>query len=398
MISNLTVPGGIYIHIPFCIRKCRYCDFYSTTDLSLKGAFLNALEREIKLTDPGSLKFDSLYIGGGTPTVLNADDICRIIEIADRYFNIIPDAELTLEVNPGTVTLDKFRFYKKSGINRLNIGVQSFNDSYLQFLGRIHTASEAMDCVQWARQAGFDNVGLDLIFGIPEQDLIGWRADLVQAVNMAPEHLSCYMLTCEGGTPLAQDVRKGRVSLPPDDLLCELLGVTAAFLTANGFSHYEISNFARKTENGSKSLASRHNQKYWSFAPYIGLGPAAHSFIEPLRYWNTSDINTYISEAEAGRLPLADNETLTTEQLIIESLYLGLRKISGIDLLWFNRKYGVDFHSTFKEIIEELSTEGLITISETHCALSDKGLAMLDSVAAMFTNQELGALSSPNDT
>lgn len=398
MSSNLTVPGGIYIHIPFCIRKCRYCDFYSTTDLSLKGAFLNALEREIKLTDPGSLKFDSLYIGGGTPTVLNADDICRIIEIAGRYFNIIPDAELTLEVNPGTVTLDKFRFYKKSGINRLNIGVQSFNDSYLQFLGRIHTASEAMDCVQWARQAGFENVGLDLIFGIPGQDLTGWRADLVQAVNMAPEHLSCYMLTCEGRTPLAQDVRKGRVSMPPDDLLCELLGVTAAFLTANGFSHYEISNFARKTENGSKSLASRHNQKYWSFAPYIGLGPAAHSFIEPLRYWNTSDINTYISEAEAGRLPLADNETLTTEQLVIESIYLGLRKISGIDLLWFNRKYGVDFHSTFKEIIEELSTEGLITISETHCALSDKGLAMLDSVAAMFTNQELGALSSPNDT
>jgi len=398
MSSNLTVPGGIYIHIPFCIRKCRYCDFYSTTDLSLKGAFLNALEREIKLTDPGSLKFDSLYIGGGTPTVLNADDICRIIEIAGRYFNIIPDAELTLEVNPGTVTLDKFRFYKKSGINRLNIGVQSFNDSYLQFLGRIHTASEAMDCVQWARQAGFDNVGLDLIYGIPGQDLTGWRSDLVQAVNMAPEHLSCYMLTCEGRTPLAQDVRKGRVSMPPDDLLCELLGVTAAFLTANGFSHYEISNFARKTENGSKSLASRHNQKYWSFAPYIGLGPAAHSFIEPLRYWNTSDINTYISEAEAGRLPLADNETLTTEQLIIESIYLGLRKISGIDLLWFNRKYGVDFHSTFKEIIEELSTEGLITISETHCALSDKGLAMLDSVAAMFTNQELGALSSPNDT
>ncbi|MGD8973968.1 MAG: radical SAM family heme chaperone HemW [Desulfobacterales bacterium] len=398
MVLNRTVPGGAYIHIPFCIRKCRYCDFYSTTDLSLKGAFLNALEREIKLTDPRSLKFDSLYIGGGTPTVLNTDDICRVVEIAGRYFNILPDAELTLEVNPGTVTLDKFRRYKKIGINRLNIGVQSFNDSYLQFLDRIHTASEAMDCVQWARQAGFDNVGLDLIYGIPGQDLAGWRRDLIQTVDIAPEHISCYMLTCEGGTPLAQDVRKGRALMPLDDLLSELLYSTAAFLTANGFSHYEISNFVRKTEDESKSLVSRHNQKYWSFAPYIGLGPAAHSFIEPMRYWNTSDINTYISETEAGRLPLAEEETLTTEQLIIESIYLGLRKISGIDLLWFNLRYGLDFHSTFKQVIEELTAGGLITISETHCALSHKGLAMLDSVAAMFTNQEFGALSPPNDS
>jgi oxygen-independent coproporphyrinogen-3 oxidase len=398
MVLNRTVPGGAYIHIPFCIRKCRYCDFYSTTDLSLKVAFLNALEREIKLTDPRSLKFDSLYIGGGTPTVLNTDDICRVVEIAGRYFNILPDAELTLEVNPGTVTLDKFRRYKKIGINRLNIGVQSFNDSYLQFLDRIHTASEAMDCVQWARQAGFDNVGLDLIYGIPGQDLAGWRRDLIQTVDIAPEHISCYMLTCEGGTPLAQDVRKGRAQMPLDDLLSELLYSTAAFLTANGFSHYEISNFVRKTEDESKSLASRHNQKYWSFAPYIGLGPAAHSFIEPMRYWNTSDINTYISETEAGRLPLAEEETLTTEQLIIESIYLGLRKISGIDLLWFNLRYGLDFHSTFKQVIEELTAGGLITISETHCALSHKGLAMLDSVAAMFTNQEFGALSPPNDS
>ncbi|MGD8261861.1 MAG: radical SAM family heme chaperone HemW [Desulfobacterales bacterium] len=398
MVLNRTVPGGAYIHIPFCIRKCRYCDFYSTTDLSLKGAFLNALEREIKLTDPRSLKFDSLYIGGGTPTVLNTDDICRVVEIAGRYFNILPDAELTLEVNPGTVTLDKFRRYKKIGINRLNIGVQSFNDSYLQFLDRIHTASEAMDCVQWARQAGFDNVGLDLIYGIPGQDLAGWRRDLIQTVDIAPEHISCYMLTCEGGTPLAQDVRKGRAQMPLDDLLSELLYSTAAFLTANGFSHYEISNFVRKTEDESKSLVSRHNQKYWSFAPYIGLGPAAHSFIEPMRYWNTSDINTYISETEAGRLPLAEEETLTTEQLIIESIYLGLRKISGIDLLWFNLRYGLDFHSTFKQVIEELTAGGLITISETHCALSHKGLAMLDSVAAMFTNQEFGALSPPNDS
>ena len=388
------VPGGIYIHIPFCRRKCRYCDFYSTTDLSLKSAFLNALEREIKMTDSRSLKFDSLYIGGGTPTVLDADDIYRIIETVGRYFNVLPGAELTLEVNPGTVTLDEFRFYKKGGINRLSIGVQSFNDSHLQFLGRIHTASEAVDCVLRARQAGFDNVGLDLIYGLPGQDLTAWRGDLIQAVNLAPEHLSCYMLACEGGTPLAQDVRNGSVHMPPDDLLCDLLGLTAAFLTANGFSHYEISNFARKTEDESKPVASRHNQKYWSFAPYIGLGPAAHSFIEPMRYWNTSDINTYISETEAGRLPLAEKETLTTEQLIIESVYLGLRQISGIDLLWFNHRFGLDFHSIFKQVIEELTTEGLITISDTHCSLSHRGLAMLDSVAAMFTDQELGALSS----
>ena len=196
-------PAGLYVHIPFCLQKCRYCDFYSISDLSQTPRFMVALKQEMQMYRRTPLAFDTLYIGGGTPSVLTPEAIGELIETAWKYFNITSGAEVTMEINPGTVTFENLFDYRKMGVNRVNIGVQSFDDDNLRFLSRIHSARDARLSVEWARRAGFNNVGLDLIFGLPRQDNMNWLDDLTQAGNLEPEHLSCYMLTCESGTPLA---------------------------------------------------------------------------------------------------------------------------------------------------------------------------------------------------
>ena len=377
-------PAGLYIHIPFCQKKCFYCDFYSITDLTQISPFINALKHEMQMVPQKPPVFDSLYIGGGTPSVLGAEAIGQIIQFAGQAFNIQSDAEITLEANPATVNLDNLQACRKSGINRLNIGVQSFQNNNLQFLGRLHSADDAFSSLEWARQAGFDNIGLDLIYGLEGQDEKNWLIDLKRAVNIKPQHLSCYMLTTESGTPLAQDVKTGRTHLPSDENMRALFDMTIDFLTTHGYEHYEISNFARRSKDQDDANMSRHNLKYWSFAPYIGLGPSAHSFLEPERYWNHRDVAEYIKQIEAGNLPIADKEELTQEQLIMETIYLGLRTMRGIDLYSFNDRFGIDFSQTFGEIIAELEAEEMLKIDERRCALTRKGLLLLDSIATRF--------------
>jgi oxygen-independent coproporphyrinogen-3 oxidase len=328
--------------------------------------------------------FDSLYIGGGTPSVLGAEAICQIIQFARQAFNIQSDAEMTLEANPATVNLDNLNAYRKFGINRLNIGVQSFQNSNLQFLGRLHSADDAFLSLEWARQAGFDNVGLDLICGLEGQDEKNWLVDLKRAVDIKPQHISCYMLTTESGTPLAQDEKAGRTHLPSEESMRALFNMTIDFLTTHGYEHYEISNFARRSEDQDDANMSRHNLKYWSFAPYIGLGPSAHSFLEPERYWNHRELAEYIKQIDAGNLPIADREELTQEQMIVETIYLGFRTMRGIDLYSFNDRFGIDFSQAFSEIITELEAEDMLKIDERNCALTRKGLLLLDSIASRF--------------
>jgi len=352
--------GGLYIHIPFCKSKCLYCDFYSITDLAKTSPFLAALEREM------------LYIGGGTPSVLDDTAVEQIVATAFNHFNIRSDAEVTIEVNPGTVTLEDLRRYRQSGINRLNIGEEN-----LKFLGRIHSREEALSSIDWARLAGFDNIGLDLIYGLPEQDENHWQYDLDQAVQINPEHLSCYILTRESGTPLDREVLADRIRLPAEDNLAKLFEITTDYLINNGFHHYEVSNFARKTDNDHSSWKSRHNQKYWSFAPYIGLGPSAHSYLEPERHWNHRSIEKYLQDLRDGKLPIAQKETLSREQMILEAIYLGLRTAKGVDLGGFQRRFGIDFLKTFRETIADFEKDGL------------KGMVLLDGITAVFTNQEI---------
>lgn len=375
--------AGLYIHIPFCVKKCAYCDFYSVTDASLKPNFLKALLREIELVSHGGLSFDTLYIGGGTPSVYESDEIDLIIQNVFQSFKILADSEITIEVNPGTVTLEQLTGFRKAGINRLNIGVQSFQRTNLDFLGRIHSSDEARQTLYFARKAGFDKVGIDFIYGLPGQSKQDWLLDLQQAIDYQPAHLSCYMLTCENGTPMNSDLKHGRFQLLSEDKVRVLFETTIDFLEDNGYFQYEISNFAMIEENREANI-SKHNLKYWTLVPYMGLGPSAHSYIESQRYWNVSSLDQYIKEIESGGLPVADKELLTIEQQRIEAIYLGLRMTRGIDLAFFKKKFGVDFIETFKEVTSALEKGNYIEVTKSHCALTRQGRAFLDSITSMF--------------
>lgn len=392
--NNLhSTPGGIYVHIPFCERKCPYCDFYSITDLSLRKGFIDALEREIEMTDAGALHFDSLYIGGGTPSLLVPDDIGRIVDTVLEAFTFSADVEITLEVNPATVDFDKIGGYRQAGINRLNIGVQSFQNRNLKFLGRIHNSTEAEEAVTLARKAGFDNIGLDLIYGLPGQTRAEWIGDLRRAVDLHPEHLSCYMLTFETGTPLDINRQQGRVVPLPEAEVGRLFELTVEFLQDHGYCQYEISNFGAVRAPAGEPMVSRHNQKYWTFAPYLGFGPGAHSFVAPERYWKYRDVSLYMQYLAAGRLPVEEKERLTGEQLMIEAIYLGLRMTRGIDLDKFTAMFNLDFRHVFQETIAGFEKDGLLTVSNRYCFLTRKGMALLDSITPAFTSQDIKLLS-----
>ena len=345
--------------------------------------------QEMALFQSGSIHFDTIYLGGGTPSVLDFDDIFQTIDDAFKKFNILPSPEITIEINPGTVTRTLLKAYLEAGINRLSIGVQSFQEENLNFLGRIHSVKDACRAFEEARQSGFDNIGLDLIYGLPQQTRENWRADLGQAVQMGPDHLACYMLTTESGTPLHQDLQSGRYRPLHDDRVRELFDLTIDFLETHGYVQYEISNFARLAAEPSSPLMSRHNLKYWSFAPYAGFGPAAHSFILPERSWNYADVEKYIDEIEAGRLPVEEKEVLSLEQMMMETIYLGLRTIQGIDLIEFKQRFAMDFLNIFERPVTDLEKDGLLRMAQNHCALTRKGLAYLDSVVSMFTSQDV---------
>jgi oxygen-independent coproporphyrinogen-3 oxidase len=390
---NLTTHSdnaGLYIHIPFCVRKCAYCDFYSVTDLALKPRFLNALLREMELVSAEGLHFDTLYIGGGTPSVYEDNDIGQIVAASFQNFEFRPDAEITIEVNPGTVSIEQLKGYREAGVNRINIGVQSFNQENLDFLGRIHTTNEARNAITDAHQAGFKNVGLDLIYGLPDQSKPDWLEDLKQALEYNPTHLSCYMLTYEKGTPLHSRLKAGRIKPLAGENMRALFETTIGFLEDHGYFQYEISNFARIGKDGEPNV-SKHNLKYWTLVPYIGLGPSAHSFIEPQRHWNVSNIDEYILAIESNRLPVADSEVLSEEQQLIEAIYLGLRMTAGIDLIGFKAKYGIDFLQTFKEVIFDLEEQNFIEIKNSRCALTRQGRAFLDRITSMFVDADVPA-------
>ncbi|MDO9566832.1 MAG: radical SAM family heme chaperone HemW [Candidatus Desulfaltia sp.] len=380
-------PAGIYLHIPFCLRKCPYCGFYSISDLSLKKAFLKALMREMRILGNIPFVFDTIYIGGGTPSILTAEDIGEIVETARQFFRISADVEITMEVNPGAVDQERFIGYKSVGVNRINIGAQSFQDTNLLFLGRIHSEKDINPAVKWARKAGFDNMGLDLIYGIPGQTRKSWLLDLQKAVDLRPEHLSCYMLTYEPGTPMDKDRQEARFCPLPDNLAGDMFESTIEFLSANNYVQYEISNFALVQSDkkaDKRDNRSRHNRKYWLSAPYIGLGPSAHSFVEPVRYWNTRSVTKYIKDVNGSRLSIDGKEVLSRKQQMIEAISLGLRMTDGIKTDAFDKKFDVSFKKTFAETIAYLEEDGLIKLTENRCSLTRNGMLFADSITSML--------------
>lgn len=379
--------NGLYIHVPFCVKKCLYCDFYSVTDLALIDAYVAALVREVAMTAehlaPGLESVDTVYFGGGTPSLLLPRHLETIIETVHRFYCVAPRSEITLEVNPGTVSAGLVRDYKTLGITRLSIGVQSLDDRCLKFLGRIHSAAESRALIQWARSAGFTDLGLDLIYGLPDQGEEHWRTELDMALSFEPAHLSCYMLTWEAGTPLTRRMEKGLVAPLDEEPSARLFETTMAVLKDRGFVHYEISNYARTPEK-----RSRHNQKYWDNQPYTGFGPSAHSYCpsENRRSWNTGSLSTYIQSLKGNERPVEETEVLGRSQRITEALFLGFRKIEGIDTQAFNRTFSCDFNEMFKKPLEAMIKERLVCQRADRVCLSPKGLLLADRITAWFVD------------
>jgi oxygen-independent coproporphyrinogen-3 oxidase len=367
---------GLYIHIPFCMSKCPYCDFYSSTSISAIPDFLNALFKEMEMYRYRFNPFDTVYIGGGTPSLLSPKQLEHILINVRKNFNLISNTEITLETNPADLNPSLLESICEIGINRINIGIQSFDEKSLNLLERRHSVKQAFSAVEASRKAGFNNIGLDLIYGIPGQDIEPWMDTLRQAVAFSPEHLSCYQLTLEPKTPLGRRCQAGEFSVPGEELQYEFFIKTSQFLEDAGYIHYEVSNFAKGFER-----FSRHNQKYWDHSPYLGLGPSAHSFQSNQRWWNHGSFDQYLASINAGNLPVQETEALTIEQLRLEALYLGLRTKKGISLQDFQKQYHSDLLSGKKKIFKKLEEEGFIAIQDGHLYPTPTGLAIADSLS-----------------
>ena len=367
---------GLYIHIPFCLSKCPYCDFYSLTSVSAVPDFLDALSKEMEMYRNRFNPIDTVYIGGGTPSLLSPQQLEDILISVKKKFDLISTPEITIETNPADLSRSFLELMREIGINRINIGVQSFDEKVLDFLGRRHSIKQAISAVATSRKAGFRNLGLDLIYGVPGQDVESWLNTLKHAVVFSPEHISCYQLTLEAKTPLGIKYRAGEFPIPGEELQYEFFMKTSEFLEEAGYIHYEVSNFARGKEH-----TSRHNQKYWDHSPYLGLGPSAHSFQCNQRWWNHRSLNQYLAAIKGGNLPVEETETLTMAQLQLEALSLGLRTKKGIFLQDFKNRYHYDLFTEKKKILTKLEEEGFISIQDGYLFPTQTGLAIADSLS-----------------
>ncbi len=364
--------AGLYVHVPFCRTKCAYCDFYSVTESGLEGQWLAAVGREAALyRDRFAGPFDSLFIGGGTPTSLSDRQIAALFEILKGELAFSPDCEVTVEANPDDVDERRLTMLKSLGCNRLSFGVQSFDDGELALLGRRHDADGAACAIEAALAAGFSNIGLDLMYGLPGQTKERWRATLERALSFGPAHLSCYQLTLEGRTPLARMVSSGKISLPGEEEVRAFFLETSRFLKAAGFIHYEVSNFALP------GRTCRHNEKYWRRVPYLGLGPSAHSFDGRTRWWNHRSLKSYIGKALAGERPVESGEALSAGQIELESLYLGLRTRRGVRL--------ADLQEKSLPAVRELRRAGLLRLRNGRLMPSVAGYLVADSLPALLS-------------
>ncbi len=378
--SRPTQTAGLYVHIPFCLSKCPYCDFYSLPSPSLIPEFLEGLLKEmewVKVRDRFD-SFDTLYIGGGTPSLLSPQQLERILTRVRKAFHLLPEPEITMEANPADLDRSYLRSIQELGINRITLGVQSFDEPVLSFLGRRHSVRQASSAIDMAREVGFQNLGLDLIYGVPGQKIETWLQTLKQALVFSPEHLSCYELTFEPETPLGRSYQSGEFLRPDEDLQYEFFMETSEFLEGNGYLHYEVSNFARELR-----FASRHNQKYWDHSPYLGLGPSAHSFQSGHRWWNHRCLDRYLKTIEQGLLPIEGEEILTPEQLQLEALFLGLRTRRGVDVADLKTRYGSDLLAEKKEILGKLEEEGLVDLRDGIVSPTRRGLALSDRLTLL---------------
>lgn len=371
---------GLYLHIPFCASKCVYCDFASYPHRETAWEpYLRALCGEMASWRERMEGHEviSVFLGGGTPSLLSEAQIARLLESAASQFRISPDAEITMEANPGTLTLPKLRACRAAGVNRLSFGVQAMDDRLLRRLGRIHTVREAVDAVEMARAAGFDNVSLDLMYALPGQSRADWRSTLRDAVALEPEHISAYSLIVEEGTPLARQVARGEAELPDEDAAVDMHREAVHFLSEAGYERYEISNYARP------GRACRHNIIYWERGEYLGLGCAAHSLVGETRFENPRDLDRYL----AGERQL-NVEHIDRQEAMEEMLMLATRMCRGMNLADYRRQFGEDFLRTRMRMLERLRKMGLVEWSADFLWLTERGLELQNAVVVELLEEE----------
>ncbi|MDX8410754.1 MAG: radical SAM family heme chaperone HemW [Mariprofundaceae bacterium] len=384
---RLPLPLHLYVHIPFCVHKCAYCDFNSHVRARYPWpGYGQALVRELKHW-AGQPRFAgrplaSIFFGGGTPSLAPANLVADFLEAAERLFGLEPDAEISLEANPGSAEAGRFADYRAAGVNRLSIGVQSFDDQELDWLERIHSSHEAAQAYAMAREAGFDNINLDLIYGLPGQQPESWLRSLEQAINLGPEHLSCYQLTVEPGTRLAAQHARRPLPLPQDEPALRFFTTTRERLDQAGFEAYEISNFARPGRR------CRHNDSYWLYHDYIGIGAGAAGKWDVEdggvhRYSNIRSPEKYMAQVLVSDCAVASSENLTAEKASAEAVWLGLRRKDGINRAYFSSRFGVDVWQRFAPELLAWRNSGHLALTAQNLHLTPKGIVMADTISAV---------------
>jgi oxygen-independent coproporphyrinogen-3 oxidase len=408
--------AGIYIHIPFCRSRCSYCDFATGMyESALAARYVNAVAKEIREWNevPNAAVVDTIYFGGGTPSLLSPEQVEQILLAVRLRFSVLAGAEVTMEMNPGTTIVqstksqvpgprpevqspkskdqsprddvldeaapDTLSAYRRLGVNRTSFGAQTFADEQLRKLGRTHSAADIRQTFRHLRAAGFENVNFDLIAGLPGQTLADWASNLDEGLSLRPEHLSLYLLDLHEGTPLADQIRRGQQPAPDDDLAAEMFRLMVDKVCAAGYEHYEISNFCLP------GCESRHNSKYWTGAPVYGLGCSAHSYDGALKRWaNERDALRYTLELEADRSPIIERTALSAREAQAEAIFLGLRMMRGISVAEFREHFGVDFREDYQADLSRFREAGLLDLDGYYLRLTRTGALLSNEVFAAF--------------
>ncbi len=368
--------AGLYFHIPFCKQACHYCDFHFSTNQSLKAELVNQLSAELTLQKEylKSEPVETIYLGGGTPSLLDAYELDILFTSIQKNYQVTADVEVTLEANPDDLNPKKLSEMKSAGVNRLSIGIQSFDETVLKFLNRAHTATEALSCVENARKAGIKNISIDLIYSIPGQDEETLQKNLATALSLHPNHISAYSLTVEEKTVFGRWASKGKLHAMEDDQSAQQFELVMESLTQEGFHHYEISNYCLP------GFQSKHNTSYWKGKKYLGLGPSAHSYNGATRQFNISNNHLYVKSIQKGIVPF-EREELTNENKINEYLFTSLRTEWGCDLNYLKEQFGYDLASQNKSYLNQLTTRNLIELGDT-ITLTRAGKLLADRIAS----------------
>lgn len=375
---------GLYLHFPYCVSKCPYCDFnsYQLEKDNQISSYISALYQEINIYSKKleKSKIRTIYLGGGTPTILSGVQIFNILEFCKDKFIIDKNAEITIEANPGTLDGEKIKLLIDSGINRLSLGAQSFNNLLLKKLGRIHNTQDIIDSYYLAREMGFNNINLDIMFALPDQTTEDLKVTLKKAVSLKSDHLSLYNLTIHPETKYYEKYKKGQLNLPGEDEEFNMYHWAINFLEENDFEHYEIANFARPNKR------SMHNLIYWQNLPYLGIGAGAYSFLKGYRYMNFKDPAKYIKEISIGKLPIDQGEKLSIKKRMIETIILGLRTKDGISYKKFLKRFKVDINSIFHQQINKLVNLKLLIKDDCRIKLTKKGIFLANIVFREFVD------------